>query len=104
MVVDHKNKVNIYLKLIKDGKDIFLEVIQLSRDHKPNLESEKKRIEIFGGKVEKYIERGHKIGPYRVWKKNDNYPGLAMSRSIGDLVASSLGVIYDPGIEINDYF
>lgn len=30
--------------------------------------------------------------------KNQNYPGLAMSRSVGDLVASSIGVTCDPGI------
>jgi serine/threonine protein phosphatase PrpC len=45
--------------------------------------------------------------------KNQNYPGLAMSRSLGDLVASSIGVTCDPGIfylileilefEITDY-
>jgi hypothetical protein len=32
-----------------------------------------------------------------VWLKNKNYPGLAMSRSIGDLVAASIGVTCDPG-------
>jgi hypothetical protein len=30
--------------------------------------------------------------------KSQNYPGLAMSRSVGDLVASSIGVTCDPGI------
>jgi len=29
--------------------------------------------------------------------KSQNYPGLAMSRSVGDLVASSIGVTCDPG-------
>ena len=29
--------------------------------------------------------------------RNENYPGLAMSRSIGDMIASSVGVICDPG-------
>ena len=29
--------------------------------------------------------------------RNQNYPGLAMSRSIGDLVAGNLGVTCDPG-------
>ncbi len=44
------------------------------------------------------LEAGIKSGPFRVWLKNQNYPGLAMSRSIGDLVASSIGVTCDPGI------
>ena len=34
----------------------------------------------------------------RVWLKNQEYPGLAMSRSLGDLVAHSIGVSSDPEI------
>jgi serine/threonine protein phosphatase PrpC len=41
-----------------------------------------------------------KIGPYRLWVKNENYPGLAMSRSIGDLCAHSVGGTCEPGILI----
>lgn len=39
---------------------------------------------------------GEPIGPARVWLKDENIPGLAMSRSIGDNVASSVGVIPEP--------
>jgi len=39
---------------------------------------------------------GRSVGPYRVWLKNEQAPGLAMSRSIGDLVAQSAGVISTP--------
>jgi len=74
-----------------------MEAMQISRDHKPSNEKEKARIEKNGGKVEKYIEKGVKMGPYRVWKKGESYPGLAISRSIGDLVASKIGVICIPG-------
>lgn len=35
--------------------------------------------------------------------KTQNYPGLAMSRSVGDLVASSIGVTCDPGIFLINY-
>ena len=38
------------------------------------------------------------MGPYRVWMKNDNYPGLAMSRSIGDGIAHNIGVSDIPDI------
>ena len=37
-------------------------------------------------------EDGNKIGPYRVWEMNRDVPGIAMSRSIGDTLASKLGV------------
>lgn len=33
-----------------------------------------------------------------MWVKNENIPGLAMSRSMGDLMASSVGVIQIPEI------
>lgn len=39
---------------------------------------------------------GTAIGPHRVWLKNENIPGLAMSRSFGDGLAHSVGVISDP--------
>ena len=39
-------------------------------------------------------------GPYRVWQKGCDYPGLAMSRSLGDKVSKSLGVIINPEIQI----
>jgi len=34
----------------------------------------------------------------RVWLKKENIPGLAMSRSIGDNVATSIGVTWEPEI------
>lgn len=37
------------------------------------------------------------MGPHRVWLLNEDVPGLAMSRSLGDYVAQSVGVIPDPG-------
>ncbi len=40
---------------------------------------------------------GDPIGPQRVWLKNENIPGLAMSRSVGDRVAHSVGVSSEPG-------
>ena len=74
------------------------EIVQLSRDHKPELQEEKKRIESKGGEISQYEEDGIKSGPFRVWKKNEMYPGIAMSRSIGDSIATELGVISRPEI------
>ena len=44
-----------------------------------------------------FLDHGTKSGPFRVWLKTQNYPGLAMSRSIGDLMAGSIGVTPEPG-------
>ena len=71
--------------------------IALSRDHKPDDKDESLRIFQNGGRVEAYQdEEGNPLGPARVWLKTEDVPGLAMSRSIGDLVAASVGVIYEP--------
>ena len=69
-------------------------IIPLSRDHKPELPDEKKRIIMNGGRVDKIFG----MGPYRVWFKDAEYPGLAMSRSIGDGYAHKIGVIHEPEI------
>ena len=48
---------------------------------------------------------GNKIGPPRVFKAGLNHPGLAMSRSLGDIEAKEVGVIATPQIveyEINE--
>ena len=71
-------------------------IIPLSIDQKPNDPEESKRIEGNGGEISQYEEDGEKSGPFRVWKKGEVYPGIAMSRSIGDLIATTLGVVPVP--------
>ena len=71
-------------------------VIPLSIDQKPDDPEESKRIIENGGEISQFEEDGEKSGPFRVWKKGEVYPGIAMSRSIGDLIASTLGVIPEP--------
>lgn len=73
-------------------------IIKLSNDHKPNLPIEKERILASGGRVERIKDRGNYIGSYRVWLKSEQYPGLAMSRSLGDFIAKSVGCISEPEI------
>ena len=71
-------------------------IVELSRDHKPDIPEEKLRIERSGGRVDKM----YGMGPYRVWFKNEDYPGLAMSRSIGDRLAHRVGVSDIPEIKM----
>ena len=71
----------------------------LAKIHKPSDEEEKKRIIESGGEVHPYYdEYGIYEGPDRVYIKNKTYPGLSLSRSIGDLVAKDIGIISDPDI------
>lgn len=83
--------------LIKENK----EIIELSHDQKPENENEKKRIEEMGGIVSQcndLYDDGKEGGPFRIWMKGCDYPGIAMSRSIGDKIAHSIGVINEPEI------
>lgn len=70
----------------------------LSYDHKPEFEAEKNRIIKNNGRIGKILtSNGNYVGPQRVWLKDEDIPGLAMTRSIGDLVAESVGVTWKPG-------
>eukprot|EP00397_Hematodinium_sp_SG-2012_P003649 GEMP01003657.1.p1 GENE.GEMP01003657.1~~GEMP01003657.1.p1 ORF type:complete len:371 (+),score=54.69 GEMP01003657.1:137-1249(+) len=64
----------------------------ISDDHKPSNENEKRRIRNAGGQVRKLQGDVN----YRVFLKGKLYPGLAMSRSIGDLMGNSAGVTAEP--------
>jgi serine/threonine protein phosphatase PrpC len=86
------------------------EIYNLSNDHKPNNKSEYERIIKKNGEIRKnnidinnnfidYNEINLNIKiPFRVFLKNKNIPGLAMSRSIGDFIAKKVGVINEPEI------
>ncbi|SCP03403.1 protein phosphatase PPM5, putative [Plasmodium malariae] len=81
-----------------NGSTNKLEAVELTKDHKPNSHDEKKRIINSGGHVMK-LEGDI---PYRVFLKNKFYPGLAMSRAIGDTIGHQIGIISEPDfIEVN---
>ena len=83
--------------------------IDLSRDHKPTELDEKKRIIENDGRIQPFLEDGEYVGPERIWIKEEEVPGLAMTRSFGDRVAATVGVISEPEIkeiefDINDKY
>lgn len=69
----------------------------LSRDHKPELIDEAERIRAMNGRIFPFVAfNGQQLGPNRVWLPYEDIPGLAMSRSVGDDIAASVGVVSDP--------
>eukprot|EP00931_Biecheleriopsis_adriatica_P110409 TRINITY_DN8467_c0_g3_i1.p1 TRINITY_DN8467_c0_g3~~TRINITY_DN8467_c0_g3_i1.p1 ORF type:complete len:506 (-),score=94.73 TRINITY_DN8467_c0_g3_i1:128-1645(-) len=66
-------------------------------DHKPQDAEEKRRIEACGGEVRTQVyEDGFESN--RVYKDGEDYPGLAMARSLGDNCVKNCGVIATPDV------
>ena len=85
----------------KEDKNIW-SYEPLSRDHTPSEPDEADRIIKYGGEIQKIQnEDGTFEGPLRIFKKNEEGPGLAMSRSFGDNEGQSLGIIAEP--EVKEY-
>ncbi|MCQ2821310.1 MAG: protein phosphatase 2C domain-containing protein [archaeon] len=85
----------------KDGEKI---AVEMSIDHKPTRDDEMKRITEKGGEVAEKTP-----GPPRVYRKNDDVPGLAVARSIGDVVAHEVGVscepeVFEKELDADDHF
>ena len=75
--------------------------INLNREHKPTASDEKKRILEHNGKIGHSYENTK--GPKKIFLKNSDIPGLSISRSFGDVIAHSVGVISEPEIKFFNY-
>ena len=69
-------------------------VVQITTDHRPSLPEERERIEELGGEV-KVLSNDQ---AHRIFLPGKDYPGLAMSRAIGDIIAEQVGVISIPDV------
>ena len=88
------------LTLFKYDNEIYYSK-NLSREHKPVELDESERIISGGGRLQKCFDKKTNkfFGPQRIWLKNEEQPGLAMTRSIGDKIAHNIGVIEEPEIK-----
>jgi len=76
---------------------------EMSQDHKPENKKEIARITKSGGEVRRIdFGGGLEDSPYRVFVKGTMVPGLAMSRSIGDTMASEVGAWPKPSFFCHD--
>lgn len=95
---NHVTGVNIGDSRVILGKEDAGRLIaqDITFDHKPDSPKEKERILACGGRVFAVEYDDGIDGPPRVWLGHMDIPGLAMSRSLGDVVAHSAGVISEP--------
>ena len=82
--------------LITDDKKIK----ELNIIHTPCIKEERIRVEEHGGVIDRIDWL--KVGPLRVWFKGKKYPGLTITRSLGDFEAIPLGIIPVPDIKEYD--
>jgi len=81
LTVAHVADSTIVIGSYTDDSKAKLKGSALTRDHKPDLKDERARIEKAGGRV---VFDGY--SNHRVYAKNGRYPGLNMSRCLGDLL------------------
>jgi serine/threonine protein phosphatase PrpC len=101
---NHVTGVNIGDSRVILGKELEngrLGAQDITFDHKPDTPKEKERILACGGRVFAVEYDDGIDGPPRVWLGHMDIPGLAMSRSLGDVVAHTAGVISEP--EFTEY-
>ena len=95
-----KNCNKIITSNLGDSKIILISqtntIKELNTLHTLNNTEEKNRILEHGGVISRLT-----VGPLRIWYKNKKYPGLSITRSLGDFESDSLGVISTP--EVKEY-
>lgn len=74
------------------------QAVPLSSDHNPLDPREAQRILGTGGRIASFMYDGKPLGPPRVWLREINVPGLCMTRSFGDNVAATVGVLDIPEV------
>jgi serine/threonine protein phosphatase PrpC len=93
-----------------DSKAVLFEIGEIpeilfqTREHTPSLPEERSRIEAHGGSVAD-VAASYRGAPQvsRVFFKGENFPGLAMSRSIGDVKCHEIGVTEEPEVQTIDF-
>jgi serine/threonine protein phosphatase PrpC len=74
-----------------------IEPFQVTHDHTIARFDERSRIINSGGVISPYkSERGEQVGPERIWVKNEAYPGMFLTRTLGLSCAYKIGVIPQP--------
>ncbi|KAI8919612.1 phosphatase 2C-like domain-containing protein [Entophlyctis helioformis] len=72
---------------------------QITLDHTCDVTTEYERVKATGARVEQ-LQTGETVdGPLRIFKGSLPYPGIVVTRSLGDSVATRLGVLHEPAVQ-----
>ncbi|TPX57766.1 hypothetical protein PhCBS80983_g03587 [Powellomyces hirtus] len=98
LMVAHVGDSRIVLGRASESGSI--DIKQLTTDHNCDQEAELARVSAAGARVEKLIIDNQPDGPLRIFKGTLPYPGLVVTRALGDTVATRLGILSDPEVAI----
>eukprot|EP00929_Paragymnodinium_shiwhaense_P014879 TRINITY_DN122859_c0_g1_i1.p1 TRINITY_DN122859_c0_g1~~TRINITY_DN122859_c0_g1_i1.p1 ORF type:complete len:468 (+),score=127.86 TRINITY_DN122859_c0_g1_i1:104-1507(+) len=79
------------------GSESDKSVVFETTDHKPDTPAEKARIEASGGEVRTQTYPDGWVN-HRIFVKGEDYPGLCMARTLGDVCVKDHGVIATPEV------
>lgn len=92
---------DLWVATVGDSRAILFSdldgLVRQTSDHKPNRKDERARVEAQGGEVVG-TRYGDGSVDYRICVKGQDYPGIAVSRSLGDLAIKDIGVSAEPEI------
>merc|ERR1712137_1151958 len=79
------------------GNEVGERLVFQTKDHRPDDPEEKKRIEASGGEIKSrtYMDG---LTVHRIFAKGLNFPGLCMSRTLGDVSVKDQGVTAEPDV------
>jgi len=83
------------------GSEVDKKLIFETEDHKPQNEQEKARIEAAGGEVRSQVYPDGWVN-HRIFIKGKDYPGLCMSRTLGDCSVKEHGVVATPEVMMKE--
>uniref|UniRef100_A0A7S1SDG9 PPM-type phosphatase domain-containing protein n=1 Tax=Alexandrium catenella TaxID=2925 RepID=A0A7S1SDG9_ALECA len=100
-VLRHPSQSSLWVANVGDSRAVLLApgrgVLRETSDHKPSVASERQRVEECGCEMrEQVFDDG--LVEQRVFIKGKMYPGIMMTRSLGDLVVKEKGIIATPEV------
>lgn len=103
VVLRHAEREVLWVGCSGDTKAILLDpgsgvAVHATTDHHPDIQEERERIESSGGEVRiRNLADGHV--EMRVYEQNRQWPGLCMTRSLGDALGKAIGVTEQPEVQ-----
>ena len=100
-VMQHPRHDKIWAATLGDSRAVLLVpgkgAVAQTNDHKPSVETEQSRVESLGVEIQRQVHEDGFVEE-RLFIVGEDFPGLCMTRSLGDLCVKDHGVIAEPEV------